>query len=220
LLPLAVASAFWPLLLAVVIVSLRAAHPPRLLVSFLAGGLLATMTVGLVVVYALQDSSLTDRSQATFDPWTEIAVGSLALLAAAVLWRRMGPRSDTVPVEPVVAEPGRLERMLDRGAALAFVAGIVGCVLPGPLPLVALKDIAEMDVGFAETFALLLGFYLIMFAFIEAPLVGYFVAPAWTGRTTQRFNTWLDRNMRRVAVAVLGVAGAYLVANGVIDLVG
>lgn len=220
LLPLAIASAFWPLLLAVVVVSLRATHPPRLLVSFLAGGLLATMTVGLVVVHALQDSSLTDRSQTTFDPWAEVAVGCLALLAAVVLWRRTRARSETVPAEPVPAEPGRLERMLDRGAPLAFVAGILGCILPGPLPLVALKDIAEMDVGFAQTFALLLGFYLIMFAFIEVPLVGYFVAPVWTGQTTQKFNTWLDRNMRRVAIAVLGVAGAYLVVKGIVSLVG
>jgi hypothetical protein len=208
------------LLLVVVIVSLRAAHPIMLLVSFLAGGLLTTMTVGLVVIYALQGSSLTGRSQSTFDPGLEIAVGALALLAAAVLWRRYGDLSDEPPEEPGDAEPGRVERMLDRGAPLAFAAGIVFNVIPGVFPFVALKDIAEMDVGFAETFGLLLGFYLIMFAFIEVPLVAYLVAPERTGQATRRFNAWLDRNGRRLGILALGGVGAYLLVKGLIGLFG
>ena len=217
---LAIASAFWPLLLAVAIVSLRASHPPRLLVSFLAGGLIATMSVGLAGVYALQGSSLTGSSKSTFDPTVEIVVGALALLAAAVLWHRLGALAETAPrEEPVAAEPGKLERMLDRGAPLAFVAGIIGCILPGPLPLVALKDISEMDIGFAETFAVMLGFYLIMFAFIELPLIGYVAAPEWTAGATQRFNAWLSRNMRRAAIVALGAVGVYLLVKGVIAAV-
>ena len=72
LIPLAIASAFWPLLLAVVIISLRTAHPPRLLVSFLAGGLLTTMTVGLIIIYALEHSSLVSRSRSTTDPAVDL----------------------------------------------------------------------------------------------------------------------------------------------------
>ena len=41
----------------------------------------------------------------------------------------------------------------------------------------ALKDIAELDYAFAETLALVLGFYVIMFMLIEIPLIGYIVAP-------------------------------------------
>jgi hypothetical protein len=216
---LAIASAFWPILLVVVIVSLRATHPILLLVSFLAGGLLTTMTIGLLVIYALQDSSLTGRSQSTFDPWIEIAAGALALLAATVLWRRYGTLPEEPVAEPVAKDPGRLERMLDRGAPLAFAAGIVFNLIPGIFPVVALKDIAEMDLSFAETFATLLGFYLIMFAFIEIPLVSYLVAPEWTGETTKRFNSWLDRNTKRVGIGALGGVGAYLVVKGFIGLV-
>jgi hypothetical protein len=220
LLPLAIASAFWPILLVVVIVSLRAPHPVLLLVSFLAGGLLTTMTVGLVVIYALQGSSLTGTSQSTFDPWVEIAAGTLALLAAAVLWRRYGVLPEAPAEKPAGAEPGRLERMLERGAPLAFAAGIVFNIIPGVFPLVALKDIAEMDIGFTETFVVLLCFYLIMFAFIEVPLVSYLVAPEWTGQTTQRFNDWLDRNTRRVSIGALGGVGVYLIVKGLVGLAG
>ena len=108
--------------------------------------------------------------------------------------------------------------MLDRGAPLAFVAGIICNIVPGVFPLVALKDIAEMDVSFVETVAILLGFYLIMFAFIEVPLVSYLVAPEWTNQATERFNAWLDRNSRRLGIAALGLVGVYLVIQGIIGL--
>ncbi len=216
---LAIASAFWPILLVVVIISLRASHPILLLVSFLAGGLLTTMAVGLVIIYALQGSSLTGPSQSTFDPAVLIVAGALALLAAAVLWRRYGVLPAAPAEEPADADPGRLERMLDRGAPLAFAAGIVCNIIPGVFPIVALKDIAEMDISFAETFVVLLMFYLIMFAFIEVPLVSYIVAPTWTQRATQRFNTWLDRNTRRVGIGALAAVGAYLIVKGIYEAV-
>jgi len=214
LLPLAIASAFWPLLLAVVVVSLRAAHPVRLLISFLAGGLLTTMTVGLVVIYGLEGSTLTSGSRSTFDPWFEVVAGAIALLAAAVLWRRLGAQAEAVIEGP----PGKLERMLERGAPLAFVAGIVFNILPGVFPIVALKDIAEMDTTVVATVSLLLGFYLIMFAFIEVPIVGFLLAPESTAQTVRRFNNWLDRNTRRVAIAALGLVGLYLLVKGIVGL--
>jgi hypothetical protein len=218
LLLLAIASAFWPILLVVVIISLRASRPILLLVSFLAGGLLTTMAIGLAVIYALEGSSLTGGSQSTFDPAVLIVAGTLALLAAAVLWRRYGVLPEPKVEKPSDAgESGRLERMLDRGAPLAFAAGIVCNIIPGVFPLIALKDIAEMNLGFAETFAVLLGFYLIMFALIEVPLVSYLVAPEWTQQATLRFNTWLDRNTRRVGIGALAVVGAYLVVKGIYE---
>ena len=84
-----------------------------------------------------------------------------------------------------------MERMLDHGAPLAFVAGIVFNIVPGVVPLVALKDIADLDYSFAATVGLLLGFYVIMFAFIEIPLAGYVVAPEPDGAP--------DRKVQRVA---------------------
>ena len=111
-----------------------------------------------------------------------------------------------------------MERMLDHGAPLAFVAGIVFNIVPGVVPLVALKDIAELDYTFAATVGLLLGFYLIMFAFIEIPLAGYLVAPESTARLTARFNAWLDRTGPRVGIAVLALIGVYLIVRGVLRI--
>ena len=59
--------------------------------------------------------------------------------------------------------------MLSRGAPLAFLAGVVLNIVPGVLPFVALRDIAELDYSVPATALTLLGFYVIMFAFIEVP---------------------------------------------------
>ena len=214
LVPLAIASAFWPILLVVVLVSLRAPHPVRLLVSFLAAAMLTTMTVGLVVIYALQGTALVSRSRDSFDPAAQITVGSIAILVAILVHRRTPATPAEQSPEP---ESGRIERMLERGAPLAFVAGIVLNIIPGVFPLIALKDIAELDAGVATTVALLLGFYVIMFALIEVPLVGYLVAPAWTEQATRRFNSWLRVNASRLAVGALAIAGVFLVISGIVN---
>ena len=217
LLLLAVASAFWPILIAVVLVALRSPHPAKLLASFYAGALLTTVTVGLVVVYALQGTALVTSARPTFDPWLDIAIGALALVGAFVLRRRQvmhAPKREA-PVDET--GPSWWEALLERGAPLAFVAAVVLNVFPGFFPLVALKDIAELDYGVAGTAALILGFYLVMFVFIEIPLVGYLVAPAQTRDWATRFNDWLDRNARTVATSALAVAGTYLVVRGVIS---
>jgi hypothetical protein len=215
LVPLAVASAFWPTLLVVVLVSLRAPRPVRLLVSFLAAALLTTMAVGLVVIYALQSTALVSRSRDSFDPAAQITAGSIAILLALLIRRR----SSAAPaVQGPAPDSGRIERMLDRGAPLAFVAGIVLNIFPGVFPLIALKDIAELDEGVATTVALVLGFYVIMFALIEVPLAGYLVAPAWTAQATQRFNVWLRENASRLAAGALVVAGLFLVISGIVNV--
>jgi thiol:disulfide interchange protein len=172
------------------------------------------VTVGLDVIYALQDTALVTTSRDSFDPAVQIAVGSIAIVVALVLRRRTA----SAPAEQGPApESTRIERMLDRGAPLAFVAGIVLNVFPGVLPFVALKNIAELDEGVATTIALLLGFYVIMFALIEVPLVGYLFAPAWTEQATRRFNAWLRANGSRLAVGALGIAGVFLVVSGIVN---
>jgi thiol:disulfide interchange protein len=215
LIPLAVASAFWPILLVVVLVSLRAPHPVRLLGSFLAAALLTTVTVGLVIIYALQGTALVSTSRDSFDPAAQIVAGSIAIAVAILIRRRS---SDVPAVESPASDSGRIEHMLERGAPLAFVAGIVLNLFPGFFPLIALKDIAELDEGFATTVALVLGFYVIMFALIEVPLVGYLVAPVWTAQATARFNVWLRENASRLAVGALGIVGLFLVISGLVNV--
>jgi hypothetical protein len=84
---------------------------------------------------------------------------------------------------------------------------------------VALKDIAQLDVGNATKVASVVVFYVIMFAFAEVPIVAYLFAPERTTARVHQFNAWLGRNSTRVAVSVLVIVGVYLTVRGVAQAV-
>ncbi len=206
---LAVGSAFWPTLILVDVLAFRLERPIRILVAFLAGAFLTTVTIGIVIVFVLQGSSLTSSSRSTFRPAVYVTGGLLALAAAYAVNRTRGR-----PHDP--GKPSPAQRAVGGGVAVAFVAGIVLDVFPGVLPFVALAQIADLDVSSAGKVAAIVGFYLIMFAFIEVPILAYLVAPARTTAAISSFNAWLDRNGRLLATVVLAVAGVYLLVHGLV----
>ena len=208
---LAVGSMFWPLLLAVDVLAFNTDRPVAILSGFLAGGLITTVAVGSVIVFSLNGTSLTTGAKSTTDASVDIVAGVAALAAAAVIYRRRpAPKADAPH------RSSRVERLVARGGILAFAAGIVANVFPGVLPFVALKDIAELDYSNAATVLVIVGFYLVMFTFIEAPIGGYLVAPAWTARAVASFNAWLSRNLRTLACSALAIFGTFEVVRGIV----
>lgn len=143
---LAVASIFWPTLIAIVVLALRLERPVKVLSWFLAGG------------------------------------------------------------------HGRV------AGGVAFAAGVVLNLVPGTFPIVALKDIAEMDAGNATKVVAIILFYVIMFAFVEVPIVAYLIAPERTTAAMNNFNAWHTENGRRRAVYVIAGVGLYLIVRGVVQL--
>jgi len=212
---LAVLSIFWPLLITVVVVGLRTSHPLWVLSAFLAGGLLTTVTVGLAIVFSFDGSSVLTRNERTANPLIDIVVGLLALAAAAVIARRRSSRREPKPEH----RQGRWgpERLVGN-VRVAFVGGIVLNLLPGVVPFIALLKIAEGGYTPAETVVLVVVFYVIMFATVEIPILGYVVAPARTVELVRRLNAWLDRNAVRVAADALALAGAFFLVRGLLGL--
>jgi cytochrome c oxidase assembly factor CtaG len=222
LLLLAVASMFWPTLIVIVVLALRVSQPVKILFWFLVGGLLTTITVGIAVVFALQGASFMNGSKPPIDPVIDIVVGLLSILGAGVLLRKADQRRAIAEEEPADAtsptkKPPLTERAVARGAPVAFVAGIVLNIVPGTFPIVALKDIAELDASNATKVATIVVFYLIMFAFVEVPIVAYLFVPERTTVAVNAFNDWLKRNGRRVGAYVLGAVGLYLTVRGIIQ---
>lgn len=215
---LAFASMFWPTLITIVVLALRVPRPVRILMWFVAGGLLTTISVGLALVFALQDSSFVSRSNAPANPTLNIAAGLAALALAAYLTRRgRTPPADPKPAKPDGATSRMTKRAVERGGIVAFFAGVVLNIVPGAFPFVALKDIAQLDVSDGAKAVAIVVFYVIMFAFAEVPIVGYLIAPERTTARVVAFNVWLGRNATRVGVFVLVVIGVYLVARGVLQ---
>ena len=210
---IAVGAMFWPLLLLVDLIAFQAERPVTILAWFLAGGFVTTVGIGVAIVYALRSTSLVTTDRHSFGAWAEIVVGALCVLAAVVLWgRRDRAQTETKPAEG----SERMRRLLSRGAPLSFVAGIVLNVFPGVLPFIALKNIAELEYSAAATVAVIIGFYVVMFTFVEAPLLGYLFAPARTETAVTTFNVWLGRNWRALAASVLALAGVVEIVRGVV----
>jgi hypothetical protein len=214
---LAVASMFWPTLITIVVLALRVPQPVRILAWFLFGGLLTTITIGLILVFALQDASFVSGSSRSADPILNIAGGLLALAGALYLSRRKPATAEPAPSGS--KQSGLTQKAVERGGVVAFVAGVVLNIVPGAFPFVALKDIAQLDVSDAGKVASVVVFYVIMFAFAEVPIVAYLFAPERTTARVNDFNEWLRRNSTRVAVYVLVVVGIYLLVRGLIQVV-
>ena len=63
------------------------------------------------------------------------------------------------------------------------------------------------------------GFYVLMFALVEVPLVGSLLAPERTARAAGRTKAWLDAHTRQVVVWASAGAGVYLLVRGLASLI-
>lgn len=216
---LAIASAFWPVLVVVDLIALRTARPVPLLAWFLAGGLLTTIGEGLVIVFVLEGTTL-GSSTSSVGGWGNLLGGCIALVAAYVLQARaVRSRGKEPAAGAPVKKVSRTERMVEHGGLYAFAAGVVLNVFPGVFPLIALRTISSLSYGNGAKVMLVVGLYICTFALLEVPLIGLLVAPGRVEPRVRGLNQWLDRNGKRVAIAVLGVVGLALLVRGIVQLV-
>ena len=225
LLPLALGSAVYPTLLAVVLVILTQPNPRRLLGAYLAGAMLTSLTIGLVIVGGLGSGDVLNGSSGrTINPAFDLVVGLLLLgLLYALLTgrdRRFIERRDhkRQPRAESGKEPWSDRVLRRQSIVLTFVVGMA-LNLPGALYLVALKEIASADQSSAQSVLQLLVYNLIMFAWAEIPLVGYGVAPERTEALITRIHDWLGSHTRQIAIGICAVAALYLTIKGVAGLV-
>ena len=86
----ALSAAFNPTLLAALMVMLLSANAKRLMFGYLLGALMTSITAGLVIVFALPESSATSTARNTPRPALDLALGVIALVIALALGT--GPR--------------------------------------------------------------------------------------------------------------------------------
>jgi hypothetical protein len=199
-------------------------NPKRLLLGYLAGALLTSVTLGLVIVFSLQDSGAVSTQKNTISPSIDLALGAILLIVAFVLATdRHAPlqeRRAKRKAEGEPKDPPRWQRALSKGTArTTFVVGAL-LTLPGGSYLAGLSQIDKLDLVTVGTVLTVLGFNLIMLILLEAPLIGYTVAPEWTPRAIDRARDWLARRGRHLATIVAAVLGAALVIRGLVQLLG
>ena len=212
----------FPTLLACVAIMISRPEPLRLLVGFYAGGMIVSITAGIVVLDAFKrGDSVAGSSSSSPNPVASIVAGLVALVLGWLMasdrgrayldrWRSRHPRKRERKEGPSWAE-----RHLDRAnVAVAFAVG-AAINLPGPFYLLALGDIASGGYGRAAELGLILLFNVIMFVLVEVPLAGYLLRPERTAEQVARLSSWLNRNGLRVMGALVALIGVSLVIQGV-----
>ncbi len=217
---------FTPALLAAVTVMMLLPNPKRLMLGYLLGAYLTSITLGLLIVFRLNGSAAVSTSKSSLGPGEDIVLGLLLLTIAFVLGsgrtdslRERRQRRREQKEAKGDAKESLPERMLGKGdPRITFVVGIL-LTLPGVSYLTALDRMAKLDASAAETVALVVVFCLIQLLLIELPLLGFALAPDWTRDAVARFRAWLAANGRRVAVIGAGVLGSLMVLRGAIELI-
>ncbi len=227
LVPLALAAAFYPTTLAVVVIIFTRPNPARLLGAFLIGGLTTSVLVGLGVLALIKGSGVVGGSSShSISPTIDVIAGLLSLsLAFLVATGRplpfAGRRAERKSAKAdATAEPKDpwSKRMLERDSlAVAFGLGIL-IDLPSVWYLAALKDIAEAGHSTGADIALVLLFNAIMFVLVEVPLAFYLLAPERAAAGAARFDEWSRSHLRQIGAVVATVIGAYLLINGIVGL--
>ena len=215
ILVLALLAAANPTLLAATTIMMLLPNTRRLMLGYLLGAYTASITLGLLIAFALHDTGSVESGQQTLAPGQDLVVGALFLIAAAAL--AGGPRRRPKPVKEKQSWP---ERMLGRGSArVTFAVGLL-LSFPGVSYLAALDRIAGLGEPAPVTALLVLIVALIQQLLLEVPLLGYAFAPRRTEAAVASFRAWIARNGRRAGAIALTALGGLLVLRGLIGLLG
>lgn len=194
------------------VLMLNRPRPHLQLLAFLCGGFVMGTTVGLVVLFGLRNHLL-DNAHFTL-PRVQVAIGTLALLAATYLALRPGPADG--------GEPGWMSRLTERvtrGSSLRVAAAAgLAIALPSIDFLAVLAVILASGAGAATQVGALMLFQVVAFTLVEVPLVAYLVAPQRTLAAMSSLNEWMRSRRRREVAALLGIVGAVLVTVGLVGL--
>jgi hypothetical protein len=211
---LALLAALSPTELLVAAVFLGSARPRPTAAAYLAGALLMSLIMGLVVLLVLRSVGLNHPAQHAPRYGLRLGLGIILLAAAAVIAKRKPKQPD-----PENARQGIVSRMIaDPGPRSAFAVGLL-LFAPGVTFIAAVQVIATAQAGAELTAVAVLVVVIINALLVWGPFVLYLAAPGFTTRHLTAFNGWLRAHGTAILTVVLLSAGVLLVYNGIHGLV-
>jgi Sap, sulfolipid-1-addressing protein len=211
---LAFLAAVSPTALLILAVYLGSARPRQTALAYLAGAIVMTTIMAVVVLLALRAGHLNVRSGRTPRYGLRLGLGLLALAVAVVMARRRPkPRDPSRPAKGIV---GRL--VTNPAPVTALVAGVV-LFAPSVTFIAAVQVVATAHasaVGSALGLAVVIVISLMV---VWVPFAAYLAAPDLTADRLATFNAWLRSHGRLLGVVAVAVAGALLTIDGLAGLI-
>ena len=213
-----------PTLVAATTVMLLLDRPARLMLGYLLGAYMTSITLGLIIVFTLTNTSASNTTENTISPAVDIGLGAVALAVAFVLHTGRHERLRERRQERKAAKPDkgppRWQQQLSKGSPrLTFAVGAL-LTLPGASYLAGLDQIHKLKYSTAVTVLIVIGFNLVMLWLLEVPLASFLIAPEWTPDAITRAKAWVSRHAHVFAVRGFAAVGALLVIKGLIGLLG
>ena len=212
-----------PTLLAATTVMLLLPRPAKLMLGYLLGALMISISLGLLIVFELNGSDTTKTTQRVLSPAADLVLGGIALVIAFILYtgrdeRLAQRRRDRRTAKGDHKGPPRWQRELRKGSPrITFIIGIL-LTLPGASYLAGLSRIHKLQLSTTAIVFVVVGFNVVMLWLLEVPLVSFSIAPDWTPGAIERAKAWVVRHAHRFAVRGSAGIGALLVIKGIVGL--
>ena len=210
-LALALAASIYPPAVAAVIALGRGSQVRSRVAVFVLAAAMITYVLGALMLFLLVELGATRYLHRTPSAAVDLALGAL-LIVLAVYLRRKRPKT----AKP--SEPSKIERYL-RSRRLAFVLGATLYILPSPIYIGAVKEIADAKLSTSRELLALAATVAVMLWLIELPMLMLLAFPDRASSALERINLWFGRHGRQLAVVLSAAAGTYLAIEGLGDLI-
>ena len=210
---LAVLAALSPTALLIAAIYLGSARPRLTGLFYLAGALIMTVIMAVVVLLVLRSVGLNHPREHEPRYGLRLGLGVIAFIAGLVVAaRRPKPPDPDKPMQGIMSK-----LVANPAPAMAFVVGVL-VFTPGVIFIAAMQVIAtaQASVEAVVTAALLVVIINVMLVWL--PIVLYLVAPDVTSRRLTAFNSWLRTHGHLLLTVGLLAAGAILIVNGALGL--
>jgi hypothetical protein len=216
---LALLAAITPTALLVVAVFLGAANPRRIVLLYLAGAVVMTVVIAVVVFVVLRSGHLYKPHQRQARYGLRLGLGLLLLLAGAFVLRRSRKPPDPAKAEKKKQKgPGLISRMIAQpGPKEAFIVGIL-VYSPSLTFIAAVQTVATSKDSVSAAVLALVLVEVITLLFVWVPFLLYLLMPDRTGRLLGSFNAWLRSHGHQILVGALLAAGVVVTIDGILGL--
>ena len=212
-----------PTLVAATTVMLLLPSPSKLMLGYLLGAYVTSITLGLVIVFAAVELEHDQHDREHPEPGGRHRIWgcsrwSVPGLSGAGVSNASGSAGGRARRQSPIRAHRRWQRELNKGSArTTFLIGML-LTLPGASYLAGLDEIDKLNYSTTVTVLLVIGFNLVMLWLLEVPLVSFLIAPDWTPRAIERAKAWVSRHSHTFAVRGLTLFGVLMIIKGIVGL--
>jgi uncharacterized membrane protein len=210
---LALLASLSPTALLIAAVYLGSARPRVTGLYYLAGAVIMSIVMAVVVLLVLRSVGLNQPREHDPRYGLRLGLGILAFVAGLVVTlRRPKPPDPTKPMQGMMSK-----LVANPGPVSAFAVGVL-VFTPGVTFVAAIQVIATSRASVEAVVTAAIVVVVINVLLVWLPIVLYLLAPEATSRRLTAFNAWLRAHGPVLLAGGLVVAGAILIVNGALGL--